>query len=394
MELVAPGGDSSRDQNGDGYPDGILQMSLRTASSFGYYFYQGTSMASPHVAAVAALLISNGVTGPANIRQILRTTAKDLGSSGWDSESGYGLVDAQAALNTASSFSMNNPPIADAGGFYVGETGSSVQFDGSGSGDPDGDAINFLWNFGDGTTSTLEFPSHTFSTSGTYTVTLTVNDGDLESQNSTTAEITVQDSPEPDPTMVVSNINLTVIRDKNKVRGQAVVTVVDENGSPLSDATVNAHWSGVVSGTVTIVTDANGQATLISGKASQSSSSFVVTIDDVVKAGYTFDSNNSVLSESVAAQLSAGIMSVYPNPANPSATIDFQVNEPGNVEVIVYNMIGQQVRHLVSEYKYAGMYNVVWDGTNNTGSSVVSGIYFVTLEARNQMSTIRLMLAK
>jgi serine protease len=100
LDVVAPGGDLYVDQNGDGYDDGILQQTFGyNPKDWGYFFYQGTSMAAPHVSGIAALLISTGVTGPDAIREALETTARDLGSAGWDEEYGWGLVDAYAALN-------------------------------------------------------------------------------------------------------------------------------------------------------------------------------------------------------------------------------------------------------------------------------------------------------
>jgi hypothetical protein len=107
IEIMAPGGDMGVDQNGDGYGDGVLQntfagyagwWSKANPTSFSFYFYEGTSMASPHVAGVVALMISNGITGVENIRSTLHDTAIDLGASGWDNQYGYGLVDAEAAL--------------------------------------------------------------------------------------------------------------------------------------------------------------------------------------------------------------------------------------------------------------------------------------------------------
>ena len=103
LDLVAPGGDLSVDQNGDGYGDGVLQNTFnpttKNRNSFGYWFFQGTSMATPHVAGVAALVISNGnATTVTDVRKALEETADNLGTAGWDGTYGWGLVNAQAAL--------------------------------------------------------------------------------------------------------------------------------------------------------------------------------------------------------------------------------------------------------------------------------------------------------
>lgn len=84
--------------------------------------------------------------------------------------------------------SNNRAPIANAGGPYTGSEGSSVAFDGSGSSDPDSDAITFVWDFGDGS-STSSSPSHIYADNGTYPVCLTVSDGKLSNQACTTAII-------------------------------------------------------------------------------------------------------------------------------------------------------------------------------------------------------------
>jgi len=85
----------------------------------------------------------------------------------------------------------NVAPTADANGPYSGDTGVSVSFSSAGSNDSDGTITGYLWNFGDGGTSTAANPSHTYSTAGTYNVSLTVTDnGGLQDTDNTTATIT------------------------------------------------------------------------------------------------------------------------------------------------------------------------------------------------------------
>jgi len=102
VDVVAPGGDLNVDQDGDSYGDGVLQQTFRRdPNDFRYYFFQGTSMAAPHVSGAAALLVSNGISDPDMIGKILETTAKDLGPAGWDEAYGWGLIDVGAALRLA-----------------------------------------------------------------------------------------------------------------------------------------------------------------------------------------------------------------------------------------------------------------------------------------------------
>jgi subtilisin family serine protease len=97
IDLVAPGGDTTGDADGDGMQDGVLQETI-LGGVWAYHYLQGTSMATPHVAGAAALLYANGVRDPDGIREALTSTARDLGEKGWDSAYGSGLLDPVAAL--------------------------------------------------------------------------------------------------------------------------------------------------------------------------------------------------------------------------------------------------------------------------------------------------------
>lgn len=76
---------------------------------------------------------------------------------------------------------VNLAPVADPGGPYSGEPGVAVAFDGSDSSDPNGDALTFTWEFGDGGVGDGAMPTHTYAAAGTYTVGLVVNDGEFDS---------------------------------------------------------------------------------------------------------------------------------------------------------------------------------------------------------------------
>ena len=111
VEISAPGGD----QRQGGTTGGILQQTLDLdlletferpvsqfgpprADSFAYSYFQGTSMATPHVAGFAALLMQQGITSPAAIEAAMKQFATDKGAPGKDDQFGYGLINPRATL--------------------------------------------------------------------------------------------------------------------------------------------------------------------------------------------------------------------------------------------------------------------------------------------------------
>lgn len=129
LDVCAPGGDTTVDQNGDGNPDGVYQMTykeiydpgpperLTNVMTFEDQWFMGTSMATPHVAALAALIIATGVKNNVDVRKKIIGSATDLGTAGYDLEYGYGLINCEKSLQ---------PGVPDIG--ECGDCGSMAPF--------------------------------------------------------------------------------------------------------------------------------------------------------------------------------------------------------------------------------------------------------------------------
>lgn len=295
LDIMAPGGDTTIDQNGDGYVDGILQQTFSVRpTNFGYYFYQGTSMATPHVAGVAALLIANGVTGPDNVRAAIQDSARDIYAEGWDAGSGHGVVDAYTALTYATSVQppVNQAPTArmiiTPSSAYIGET---VTFDASGSTDPDGSIASYSWAFGDGHTGNRTIAQHAYSAAGTYNVVLTVTD-DSGATGTAAGAVSITEIPVSQAIDVTISV-VTETRPAGKnvfVSGKATANV-SSGGLPLSDALVSGRWSVATSDKDTATTGIDGTATVVSDSVKYKSGTtltFTFTIDSVIVNGITY----------------------------------------------------------------------------------------------------------
>ena len=109
VDIAAPGGNTRVDQNGDGRPDGIMQETHPRGGKTDQHefaLYMGTSMASPHVAAAAAMVISAGASGPEQVKQVLLDTADDSMREHYDDREfseryGTGLLQVDGAVEQA-----------------------------------------------------------------------------------------------------------------------------------------------------------------------------------------------------------------------------------------------------------------------------------------------------
>jgi PKD repeat protein len=147
----------------------------------------GTSAAAPHAAGVAALMLqAQPASTPQQINAALESSAIDMNAAGFDYESGYGLIQADAAIAALLAGGGNSLPAA---GFTFSIAALDVGFTDTSS-DSDGTVTGWSWDFGDGNSAVAQHPSHTYAADGTYTVTLTVTDND-GGMDSTSQQVTV-----------------------------------------------------------------------------------------------------------------------------------------------------------------------------------------------------------
>ena len=158
-------------------------------------WFNGTSCATPYAAGVAALVIAAnpGFTN-AQVWDAMTSTATDVqnveSGAGWDRYSGYGMVNADAAIG-------GGTPVAPVASFEGTPTSGSYPLDVAFTDLSSGAPTSWSWDFGDGGTATVQNPTHTYQAAGTYTVSLTVSN-DVGSDTATITDyITVTAPPPP-----------------------------------------------------------------------------------------------------------------------------------------------------------------------------------------------------
>ena len=176
VEIAAPGVGTNSTWNNDGYKS-----------------ISGTSMATPHVSGVAALVWSHfPQCSNQQIRDALNATAQDKGAPGRDTSYGFGIVKAKDAYDylaqseCGGGSGVDNAPVAR---FSAAVNDKQVTF--SNASTDDKGISGYYWNFGDGNSATSENPIHTYAADGNYSVTLEVTDtAGQTNQRSQTVKVT------------------------------------------------------------------------------------------------------------------------------------------------------------------------------------------------------------
>ncbi len=84
----------------------------------------------------------------------------------------------------------------------------------------------------------------------------------------------------------------------------------------------------------------------------------------------------------------------FPNPFNPTTKIAFEIPKQSEVRVIIYDILGRIVKQLVDETREAGYYEYTWDGRNDHGATVSSGLYFCRVSTQNWHAVKKMVMAK
>ncbi len=188
----------------NGAPDGLALID-GTGSVVQFLSYEGSFTATDGPANGTASVnvgVSETSSTAAGFSLQLAGTGSVYADFTWQSPQ----ADTPGQPNTGQTFSggapVNQAPTANANGPYAAETANAIAFSSAGSSDSDGTITSYLWDFGDGNTSTAANPSHTYAAAGGYTVTLTVTDNEGATGNDT-ATATVSD-PNAAPTALVN----------------------------------------------------------------------------------------------------------------------------------------------------------------------------------------------
>jgi flagellar hook assembly protein FlgD len=84
----------------------------------------------------------------------------------------------------------------------------------------------------------------------------------------------------------------------------------------------------------------------------------------------------------------------YPNPFNPTTTIAFSLDEPAQTLITIYNLLGQRVTTLIDEFRPAGEHSVIWDGKDEQGKEISSGIYFYLIQSGQHVQAKKMTLLR
>ena len=292
---------------------------------------------------------------------------------------------------------INRAPTANAGGPYTAFAASPLSLDGTGSSDPDGDPLSFLWVFGDGATGTGATPVHTYASVGLYGVAVTASDGLASSLATTTANIVGVFQARAFTASGNRSIRLGSGKPQwcgnlepiGRSFSLATVDFTSLVMKSLNTGSVGEIHAIVDRSVVIGDQDANGvnEITACFRKDDlrllfsnlHGNTPVTVTFEGRLFTGGIFRAQMDVLIMAGGGKLAA---LVSPNPLNPEAILTFRTTEPGPVRVRLFDLNGRMIRSLLDESNApAGYHDVRIDGRDEHGGRLASGLYFFRIDA-------------
>ncbi len=136
-------------------------------------------------------------------------------------------------------------------------------------------------------------------------------------------------------------------------------------------------------------------ATIVVAAPGYRTESFRVTVPyGSTQCGDVFLSHNYLMTPAGESPVTTELFANYPNPFNPSTSIKYSVASEGRVQLMVFDAAGRRIRMLVDEDQPAGSHHVTFDGRDDAGSAVASGVYFYRLDAAGVTQTRKMVLLK
>ncbi|MGE5499706.1 MAG: PKD domain-containing protein, partial [Syntrophothermus sp.] len=215
------------------------------------------------------------------------------------------------------------------------KTGQSITFDASGSYDPDGQIVSYLWNFGDGASSDQKVTTHSYSQPGTYKVTIKVTDnqggtGQGEGQVNVTSGSTIKVTIDPLSGIIAPGSEKTI--------------KVTMNAEGAAEGTYNVNLS----------INSNG-------------GNITIPVELVVSNAVAVNEKNNNPPDYVLYQN-------YPNPFNPETVITFRIKEEGKVILKIYDINGKEISMPVNQFLKAGEHKIRFNA-----QKLSSGVYYYIL---------------
>jgi PKD repeat protein len=301
---------------------------------------------------------------------------------------------------------VGSPPAVVIGGPYEGLLGGAITFDAGASSDPDGDALSFEWDFGDGATAPDQRAAHAYHDARVYTVSLRVSDGMHEVLSGTTATVR-RPSARARAWSSEDEIVLSGSRDPLVIRIEPIDTSfrLDEvNYARFTLALSTPEGSQAVPAGYAVPgsdSDQNGIAEAVATFPAEVIRALLGSVDRPRTVTLQID-GALLLGDSFQGTFTARVIPsgafaavVRPNPFNPQAVVTFMTTKPGSVRAQLFNLAGRLVKTVLQEQRMQpGAHDLVLEARGDDGGTLASGVYFLRIAGPDGSMKLRVAVAK